>query len=118
MDTLPAEADSEVQRYAALFIDVPNIRWVNPIAADGPQQRLEVDDIDWSLLVDRMLASLEANHFVYIGNAYLFAADGRKRTQDWLKKAMKRGLYRYHRKVNAFVRSVKDIDVAIVNDIW
>ncbi|MGH7175474.1 MAG: hypothetical protein ACREGR_03905 [Minisyncoccia bacterium] len=104
------------QKYAALFIDAPNI--AHQHIAGNEDHRVSIKDIDWEALVKHMLASLEADYFVFLGTAYTFAGDGRKDTADWLEESLRRGLGRYRGKVRTFVRSRKDIDNAIVNDMW
>lgn len=104
------------QKFAALFIDVPNVQHMH---TQGEVYRLySIDEINWESLVSRMLDSLGADHIFYTGIAYHFAADGRKRTADRITEALRRGLAQYRNEVKTFVRSVKHIDVAIVNDIW
>ena len=115
--SLPAGSNTAPERYAALFIDVPNILHSYPTSGEQTQRFL-IEDIDWERLVNRMLASLHANHVVYMGLAYLFVSSGRKRVMDRLDEYLKQGLASYRGKVKTFVRAVKDIDVAIVNDMW
>ena len=102
-------------KYAALFIDVQNL---THRTVDGQQQRYDLGDIHWPKLIERMFNSLQAEDIAYMGRAYTFAGDGRKRTQDWLQETLKRSFVRGGQDVPVFVRLVKDIDVAIVNDIW
>ncbi len=104
------------QKFAALFVDVPNIEhWCTQ---EGGSHQFPFSEIRWDVLVERMLSSLGADHYIYVGNVYLFAGNGRKHTIDWLEKGMKHGLGRYRKEVTVNVRSGKDIDVMMVNDIW
>ncbi len=104
------------QKFAALFVDVPNIEhWCTQ---EGDNHQFSFGEIKWDVLVERMLSSLGADDYTYVGNVYLFAGNGRKHTIDWLAHGMKRGLGRYRREVKVHVRSGKDIDVMMVNDVW
>src|SRR3989344_9027743 len=103
-------------RYAALFVDVPNI-CTRGDRELGTVERLDVSRIDWPALFSLMLDSLGHDRVECIGPASAFAAPSLSQEPEGLKEALLNSIGDYRGKVSV-VSSDKDIDALIVGDIW
>ena len=106
----------EPQKFAALYLDVPNIRHVRQ--ENGETKVYSIREIDWAALIDRMLDSLEATNYTYIGTAYLSIQGRRKSDHDYVQEVFKKVLTKHRKDLTVTVLYEKDIDSMIVNDMW
>jgi hypothetical protein len=106
-------APHDLTRYAALYVDCPNIsRGHNVQEADPATAR-----IDWVALLTLMLDSLETERIKCAGTAYTYAPPWRRRSPAALRESMMTIIGECRQRVEV-VSSTKDIDPMIVNDLW
>ncbi len=102
-------------RYAALFVDVPNVEHKNTIDENRP---LSLEEMDWSVLFSLMLQTLGShNRVLYMGAAYDFVRNGRTKTRSLVHRSLRQSFGPDYKNVSVTV-ALKDIDSTIVNDIW
>jgi|GEM_PF-4665543 len=106
----------EPQKFAALYLDVPNIRHVKQ--DNGEIKVYSIREVDWAALIDRMLDSLAAANYTYIGTAYMSVQSRRKSDHDYVQEIFKKALATHRNDLMVTVRYEKDIDSMIVNDMW
>lgn len=99
-------------RYAALYIDVPNILF----KAQGHEQvRFQLSELAWGVLVDHMLATLETERIAYVGGLYL----GRKD-----QHSLERGVAHLSQSLGKHVGPLEvvgltqDVDACLVIDLF
>lgn len=107
-----SESTPVLPRYAALYIDVPNIQ----TRGQGPRKRyVPQHQLDWARLVSTMLASLETDRYTYVGTAYLFCKNRSfmRQREEELRQALLP-----HQASMSVVGAQEDIDARLIIDMW
>jgi hypothetical protein len=99
-------------RYAALFVDVPNI-----CPPEGRNNTDRISRVNWPALFSIMLDTLESERCECIGTAYTFAPEWQRKTPVQLKESLMDVISEYRQSVKV-TSSPKDIDSMIISDLW
>jgi hypothetical protein len=105
-------AAPDLIRYAALYIDVPNVL---THGQEKGKRRHHLTDINWSDLVSSMLSTLGARNAQYTGSVYLYRRELSElsRGEQELRAALGP-----HAAALSVIGSTQDIDARLISAMW